>query len=138
MHRFRVYEKLYELCTPYDSPPPGPENTIVPSWLLSTSDRDVSPGYWSISSSNITAALKVVSLADMLDSAEVEGDGLFAEGDWDTYFEGENFRAKLGGLQSPLFFVEFNPFPSHYFYCSPLTPTTTPPLLCCVTFCISS
>ncbi len=72
--------KLYKLSASYVSPILGPEYTINPSWLLSMSDHDVSLGYLSVSTSNITSAFKVVGSTDM--------DGL-TEGDWDRIVGGE-------------------------------------------------
>ena len=62
-------------------PSPGPDCTITPSLSLSMSDHDVFPGNGSVSNSSVTTAVKVVGMADMLGSAEMDG---LIEGNWDN------------------------------------------------------
>jgi len=80
---------LYKLFASYVSPSPGPDCTIAPSLSLSMSNHDLPDGYSSVSNSSVTTAVKVVGMADMLGSAEMDG---LIEGDWD------NVGSELGML----------------------------------------
>ena len=92
MHRSNVHVKLYKLYLSYGAPSPGPDCTITPSLSLSMSDHDVSSGNPSVSNTSVTTAVKVVGMADMLGSAEMDG---LTEGNWD--FDGSEL-AMLDGF----------------------------------------
>ena len=56
------------------------------SRLLSMRDHDISVGSLSVSNSNVTTAFKVVGMAEMLGSADMDG---LIEGNWDNEMLGE-------------------------------------------------